>query len=65
MDDKSYKLLVKIIKNEGELDRKVKERTKQDKVFLDAANATVKLTLVLNCLVMTPFSLTEKTSTKE
>ena len=40
MDEESY--LVKIIKNEGELDRKVKEQTKQDKVFLDATNATVK-----------------------
>ena len=52
-----------LYKNEGELDRKVKEQTKQDKVFLDTAKATVKLALVLNCPV-TPFSLTKK-DTKE
>ena len=57
LDEESY--LVKIIKNKGELDKKVKEQTKQDKVFLDTTNATVKLTVVLNCLV-TPFLLTEK-----
>ena len=31
-----------MIKIEGKLDTKVKERSKQDKVFLDGANATVK-----------------------
>ena len=39
--------------------RKLKNELKQDKVFLDTANATVKLALVLNCPV-TPFSLTKK-----